>query len=243
MTWLRRGTRGRKTLSSCFKRPSAYSVFDLPQLRAPNIWNFDQTTDMANLRQVPLTCSGHTRPVVHLDFSDITDCGYFLISACKGELPPNCHAKQIQFTFCSDSDSFSNTSRSFRPPPRFTYALVSRSHIKCWLYKSCNLLFVYIYIICIHCVVYIYIYRVCTHLDPKTRNSALASCASMHSQNKTRKCSGTPSRRLWSMLSRDYRYKQILIHHMFTCEHHPNNKNKQISTTDESRFFPCGALI
>lgn len=42
------------------------------------------TTNMANLRQVPLTCSGHTRPVVHLDFSDITDCGYFLISACKG---------------------------------------------------------------------------------------------------------------------------------------------------------------
>lgn len=40
---------------------------------------------MANLRQTPLTCSGHTRPVVHLDFSDVTDCGYFLISACKGK--------------------------------------------------------------------------------------------------------------------------------------------------------------
>lgn len=41
---------------------------------------------MANLRQIPLTCSGHTRPVVHLDFNrDITECGYFLISACKGE--------------------------------------------------------------------------------------------------------------------------------------------------------------
>lgn len=40
---------------------------------------------MANLRQIPLTCSGHTRPVVHLDFNrDITECGYFLISACKG---------------------------------------------------------------------------------------------------------------------------------------------------------------
>lgn len=39
---------------------------------------------MSNLRQTPLTCSGHTRPVVHLDFSDITECGYFLISACKG---------------------------------------------------------------------------------------------------------------------------------------------------------------
>lgn len=42
---------------------------------------------MANLRQIPLTCSGHTRPVVHLDFSDITECGYFLISACKDGSP------------------------------------------------------------------------------------------------------------------------------------------------------------
>lgn len=39
---------------------------------------------MANLRQTPLTCSGHTRPVVHLAFSDITESGYYLISACKG---------------------------------------------------------------------------------------------------------------------------------------------------------------
>jgi len=44
------------------------------------------STKMANLRQTPLTCSGHTRPVVHLAFSDVTDCGYFLISACKGGL-------------------------------------------------------------------------------------------------------------------------------------------------------------
>lgn len=42
--------------------------------------------NMANLRQTPLTCSGHTRPVVDLAFSDITECGYFLISACKGEV-------------------------------------------------------------------------------------------------------------------------------------------------------------
>lgn len=42
---------------------------------------------MSNLRQIPLTCSGHTRPVVHLDFNrDITECGYFLISACKGKI-------------------------------------------------------------------------------------------------------------------------------------------------------------
>lgn len=38
-------------------------------------------------RQIPLTCSGHTRPVVHLSFSDITPHGYFLISACKDGKP------------------------------------------------------------------------------------------------------------------------------------------------------------
>ncbi|XP_011301387.1 serine-threonine kinase receptor-associated protein [Fopius arisanus] len=42
---------------------------------------------MANLRQTPLTCSGHTRPVVHLAFSDVTDSGYYLISACKDGKP------------------------------------------------------------------------------------------------------------------------------------------------------------
>lgn len=42
---------------------------------------------MANVRQTPLTCSGHTRPVVHLDFSAITPSGYFLISACKDGKP------------------------------------------------------------------------------------------------------------------------------------------------------------
>ncbi|XP_045475818.1 serine-threonine kinase receptor-associated protein [Harmonia axyridis] len=42
---------------------------------------------MANMRQIPLTCSGHTRPVVHLDFSGITPCSYFLISACKDGKP------------------------------------------------------------------------------------------------------------------------------------------------------------
>lgn len=41
--------------------------------------------NMANLRQTPLTCSGHTRPVVYLDFSAVTDSGYYLISACKGK--------------------------------------------------------------------------------------------------------------------------------------------------------------
>ncbi|XP_011700896.1 PREDICTED: serine-threonine kinase receptor-associated protein isoform X1 [Wasmannia auropunctata] len=42
---------------------------------------------MASLRQTPLTCSGHTRPVVHLAFSDVTESGYYLISACKDGKP------------------------------------------------------------------------------------------------------------------------------------------------------------
>lgn len=41
---------------------------------------------MTTFKQVPLTCGGHTRPVVHLDFSDVTKDGYYLISACKGKL-------------------------------------------------------------------------------------------------------------------------------------------------------------
>lgn len=40
---------------------------------------------MTAMRQTPLTCSGHTRPVVQLSFSDVTSDGYYLISACKGE--------------------------------------------------------------------------------------------------------------------------------------------------------------
>ncbi|XP_061422643.1 serine-threonine kinase receptor-associated protein isoform X1 [Lethenteron reissneri] len=39
------------------------------------------------LRQTPLTCSGHTRPVVDLAFSTITPYGYFMISACKDGKP------------------------------------------------------------------------------------------------------------------------------------------------------------
>ncbi len=41
------------------------------------------------LRQTPLTCSGHTRPVVFLAFSEINpeeDVAYYCISACKGEI-------------------------------------------------------------------------------------------------------------------------------------------------------------
>uniref|UniRef100_A0A803K602 Serine-threonine kinase receptor-associated protein n=1 Tax=Xenopus tropicalis TaxID=8364 RepID=A0A803K602_XENTR len=39
------------------------------------------------MRQTPLTCSGHTRPVVDLAFSPVTPYGFFLISACKDGKP------------------------------------------------------------------------------------------------------------------------------------------------------------
>lgn len=42
---------------------------------------------MAAMRQIPLTCSGHTRPVVQLAFSAMTPTGYYLISACKDGKP------------------------------------------------------------------------------------------------------------------------------------------------------------
>ena len=45
------------------------------------------------MRQTPLTCSGHTRPVVHLSFSEITEHGYFMISACKGGISQPAVAK------------------------------------------------------------------------------------------------------------------------------------------------------
>merc|ERR1711890_73478 len=38
-------------------------------------------------KQAPLTCPGHTRPVVDLAFSEITEHGFFLISACKDGKP------------------------------------------------------------------------------------------------------------------------------------------------------------
>jgi len=42
---------------------------------------------MGTLRQIPITCSGHTRPVVDLKYSDITPTGYYIVSACKDGLP------------------------------------------------------------------------------------------------------------------------------------------------------------
>lgn len=44
-------------------------------------------------RAFPLTCAGHTRPVVDIHFSPITSDGkYYLISACKGKVSITVHA-------------------------------------------------------------------------------------------------------------------------------------------------------
>merc|ERR1711923_21572 len=45
---------------------------------------------MSSLRQTPLTCSGHTRPVVFLAFSEFNSndaANYYCISACKDGKP------------------------------------------------------------------------------------------------------------------------------------------------------------
>ena len=45
------------------------------------------SNNLPPLRQTPLTCSGHTRPVVDLAFSDLNpedEAAYYCISACKG---------------------------------------------------------------------------------------------------------------------------------------------------------------
>merc|ERR1712203_719177 len=52
------------------------------------VWLLGQDRAMSTLRQTPLTCSGHTRPVVFLAFSNINAEGqYYSISACKDGKP------------------------------------------------------------------------------------------------------------------------------------------------------------
>merc|ERR1711970_34756 len=67
------------------------NFFDFFQLK-PDLTIFTFTTIhlniMSSLRQTPLTCSGHTRPVVFLAFSEINSDGiYYSISACKDGKP------------------------------------------------------------------------------------------------------------------------------------------------------------
>merc|ERR1712212_339864 len=53
-----------------------------------SIQEYKTAARMSSLRQTPLTCSGHTRPVVFLAFSEINSDGiYYSISACKDGKP------------------------------------------------------------------------------------------------------------------------------------------------------------
>jgi hypothetical protein len=47
-------------------------------------WLREQPLPPALARQTALTCSGHTRPVVDLDFNVRTSDASFLLSAAKG---------------------------------------------------------------------------------------------------------------------------------------------------------------
>ena len=68
------------------RRAFSFATHAQCRLRTATSAKINVRSNMANLRQTPLTCSGHTRPVVDLAFSDITPYGYFLISACKGTI-------------------------------------------------------------------------------------------------------------------------------------------------------------
>lgn len=54
-----------------------------PEIKRPS----NTPNNSPSLKQQPITCPGHTRPVVFLDFSKIVESQYYLISACKDGKP------------------------------------------------------------------------------------------------------------------------------------------------------------
>ena len=42
---------------------------------------------MAEARQIPIVCPGHSRPLAELQYSTVTSDGVFLISACLDKQP------------------------------------------------------------------------------------------------------------------------------------------------------------
>lgn len=43
--------------------------------------------DEQELRQIPIVCPGHSRPIAEVNYSSMTEEGFFLISACHDKLP------------------------------------------------------------------------------------------------------------------------------------------------------------
>lgn len=76
-----------KSLPVCAARPTFGLGTGSDGLRASRLSpsaSGDETSRAKMARQTPLSCPGHTRPVVHLHYSDITPSGFYFISASKG---------------------------------------------------------------------------------------------------------------------------------------------------------------
>jgi hypothetical protein len=71
--------------------------------KASGTTTFAKSETSGTLKQIPLTCTGHTRPVVDLCFSSFIHTGeYFLISACKGA----CHSFYYLVYLCEDGPGY-----------------------------------------------------------------------------------------------------------------------------------------
>ena len=67
---------------------NGYSQTPTPEPNGYANGNANGNGNGAGVKVQPLLCSGHTRPVVHLQFSNLLDDGtYLLISSCKDGNP------------------------------------------------------------------------------------------------------------------------------------------------------------
>lgn len=72
--------------------------FSNATIRIQHLVIMEAPANTLGLKQTPLTCNGHTRPIVHLDFSKITKTGFYFISASKG-IPRGSNLSSNEF-FC-----------------------------------------------------------------------------------------------------------------------------------------------